>query len=71
MQEMQVQSLGQEGPLERKWQPTSVFLPDTSHGQRNLVGYSPGGYKELDMTEHTYIHTYIHKSLCWSRVTFT
>ena len=45
MQEMQVQSLGQEGPLERKWQPTSVFLPETSHGQRNLVGYSRGGTK--------------------------
>ena len=25
----------------RKWQPTSVFLPGESHGQRILVGYSP------------------------------
>ena len=35
----------------RKWQPTPVFLPGESHGQRSLVGYSPWGRKELDMTE--------------------
>ena len=35
----------------RKWQPTPVFLPGKSHGQRNLAGYSPQGGKELDMTE--------------------
>ena len=34
----------------RKWQPTPVFLPGKSHGQRSLVGYSPWGHKELDMT---------------------
>ena len=34
-----------------KWQPTPVFLPEKSHGQRSLVGYSPWGHKELDMTE--------------------
>ena len=35
----------------RKWQPTPVLLPGKSHGWRNLVGYSPWGSKELDMTE--------------------
>ena len=35
----------------RKWQPTPVFLPGESHGQRRLAGYSPWGRKELDMTE--------------------
>ena len=35
----------------REWQPTPVFLPGKSHGQRNLVGYSPCGCKELDMTK--------------------
>ena len=25
----------------RAWQPTLVFLPEESHGQRSLVGYSP------------------------------
>ena len=38
----------------RKWQPTPVFLPGKSHGQRSLVGYSPRGHKELDATEHTH-----------------
>jgi len=28
-------------PWRRMWQPTPVFLPGESHGQRNLVGYSP------------------------------
>ena len=35
----------------RKWQPTPVFLPRKSHGQRSLVGYSPWSLKESDMTE--------------------
>ena len=39
----------------RKWQPTPVFLPGESHGQRNLVGFGPWRLKESDMTEHTCI----------------
>ena len=35
----------------RKWQPTPVFLPGESHGWRGLVGYSPWGCKESDMTK--------------------
>ena len=38
-------------PWGRKWQPTPVFLPGKPQGKRNLVGYSPKGPKELDMTE--------------------
>ena len=38
-------------PWRRAWQPTPVFLPGESHGQRNLVGYGPWGLKELDTTE--------------------
>ena len=38
-------------PWNRKWQPTPVFLPGESHGQRSLMGYSPWGRKESDMTE--------------------
>ena len=34
-----------------KWQPTPIFLPGKSHGQRSLVGYIPWGCKESDMTE--------------------
>ena len=65
-QEMRVQSLGQEDPRSRKWKPTPVFLPGKSHGQRSLVGYTPWGHKESDMTErarararaHTHTHTH-------------
>ena len=38
-------------PWNRNWHPTPLFLPGESHGQRSLVGYSPWGHKELDMTE--------------------
>ena len=41
----------QEDPLEEGWQPTPVFLPGESHGQRSLVGYSPWGCKESNTTE--------------------
>ena len=40
-------------PWRRKWQPTPVFLPGPFHGQRSLVGYSPWGCRELDVTEYT------------------
>ena len=40
-----------EDPSRRKWQPTPVFLPGESHGQKSLVSYSPWHCKELDMTE--------------------
>ena len=48
MQETQVQSLGQEDPLEKEM---AVLLPGKSHGWRSLVGYSPWGRKELDTAE--------------------
>jgi len=38
-------------PWRRAWKPTLAFLPERSHGLRSLVGYSPWGYKESDMTE--------------------
>ena len=38
-------------PWRRKWQPTPVFLPGESHGQRSLEGYSPWGHQESDTTE--------------------
>ena len=40
-------------PLKMAWQPTPVFLPGGSHGQRSLVGYSPQSHKESEMTEVT------------------
>ena len=38
-------------PWRRAWQPTSRVLPGESPEQRNLVGYSPWGCKEFNMTE--------------------
>ena len=43
-------------PWRRKWQPTPVFLPGKSHGQRSLVGYSPWGRKESDTTKRLHFH---------------
>jgi len=43
-------------PWRREWQPTPVFLPGESHGQRSLAGYNPWGHKESDtieVTEHS------------------
>ena len=51
MWETCVQCLHQEDPLEKGMETTPVFLPGEFHGQRSLVGYSPGGLKESDMTE--------------------
>ena len=53
-------NLGSEDPRRRTRQPTPVFLPGKSHGQKSLTGYSPWGRKESDTTERlsTYTHTY-------------
>ena len=51
-------------PWRRAWQPTPLFLPRESHGQRSLMGCSPQGRKESDTTEATE-HTpspYFHRS---------
>ena len=34
-------------PWRRKWQPTPVFLPGKSHGQRSLTDHSPWGHKGI------------------------
>ena len=48
--EMWVWSLGWEDALEEGMEPTPVFLPAESHGQRSLASYSSWGLKESDMT---------------------
>ena len=61
MQETQVQSLGQEDPWRKAWQPTPVFLPGESHGQRSLAGS-----EELDTTEateHTHARAFVTKQI--------
>ena len=78
MQEMQVWSLAREDPLEKEMQHSPVFLSRGSHGQKSLVGYSPWGSKDSDMTEqlNTHVHAPITGKLsrfwiqndpdCWS-----
>ena len=40
----------------RQWHPTPVLLPGKSHGQSTLVGCSPWGRTESDMTERLHFH---------------
>ena len=51
MQEMWLDPWVGKIPWRRAWQPTPVFLPGESHGLGSLVGYSPLGNKESDMTK--------------------
>ena len=51
MQEVWVQSLGWEDPLEKVMASHSSILAGEFLGQRSLAGYSPQGRKESDMTE--------------------
>ena len=63
MQEAKVPSLGWENPPGEGNGNPLQYLPGKSHGQRSMAGYSPWGYKELDMTEqltHTLGSAHIH-----------
>ena len=42
-----------KSPWRRAWQPTPIFLPGESHGQKSLAGYDPQSCKESDTTEAT------------------
>ena len=44
-------------PWSRKWQPTPVFFPGKSHGQRSLEGYSPWGSQRANV-HIMYTHIY-------------
>ena len=46
-------------PLRRAWQPTPVFWPGESHGQRSLAGYSSWSRRESDMTEQLTLSNFI------------
>ena len=56
MQETQVPSLGWEDPLEEQVAIHSNILAGEIAKQKNLAGYSPGGWKESDTTEYTSIN---------------
>ena len=49
---------GSKDPLRKEWLPTLVFLPGEFYGQRSLVGYSPWGHEESDMTEQLIYSTH-------------
>ena len=53
-------------PWTRKWLHTAVFLPGKPHGQRSLVGYSPWGHKELDISERLRAQT-AHNKIRWNQ----
>ena len=40
-----------------RWQLAPAFLPGKSHGRRSLVGCSPRGHEESDMTEQLHFHS--------------
>ena len=61
MLETRVRSLGWEDPLEKETATTPILLPGEPHGGRSLVGYSPWGRKESDMTEQ--LHSLTHSTM--------
>ena len=54
-------------PRRRQWHPTPVLLPGKSHGRKSLVGYSPWGCEELDMTERLHFHFSLFTFMHWRR----
>ena len=50
-------------PWRRKWQPTPVFLPGKSHGQRILEGYSLWGQSQIQLSDWT--HFLVGVWACW------
>ena len=70
--EMWVLSLGREDPFEEELAAHSSIL-SWKKSQRSLVGYSPWGHKELDMTEqltHKHTHTYLNFTLSFFLIKF-
>ena len=65
-EETWVWSLGEEDPLERKWQPTPVFLPGKFHGQ-SLVGHRLWGRKRFghDLVTKQQQNSFITLSITW------
>ena len=64
MKEAWVRFLGREGPLEKGVATHSSFLPEKSHGQRSLVGYSPWGQakSQTRLSDLTHMHVLFFQS---------
>ena len=59
-------------PWTKGWQPSPVFLPGKSHGQRSLAGYNPLSHRkpvhqlEIDKLQHTVgYHATVAATLAW------
>ena len=52
-------------PYRRERQPIPVFLPEKSHGQRNMVGSSPWGSQRVK--HYCHVHARRHQD-CWSEL---
>ena len=50
-------------PWRRTWQPTPVFLPRESFGQRSMMGYSPWGRKSWTQLKWLSTQQHTHRSL--------
>ena len=58
--------LGQEDPLEKKWQSTPVFLPGKSHGRRSLANYIPWVTKsQARLSDFTFTFSYYSIFVSW------
>ena len=77
MQKTKVWSLHWENPCSKKWQPTPVFLPGKSQGQRSLAGHSSWSHRDLETRQYqslTYFvilriqrETHFHGGFSWVR----
>ena len=56
-------------PWKRAWQPTPVFLPGKSHGQRSLMDYGPQSHKGSIMTKRLSMHACSHTHTLYLRHT--
>ena len=65
MRETWDRSQGREDPLEKEMATHSSILPGKSHGRRSMVGYSPWGRRELDMTERLQILVILISHICF------
>ena len=59
----------ERSPWRREWQPTSVFMPGKSHGQRSLAGYVHGVTKRHDWSNLACAHKrYLRRTSRWIEV---
>ena len=58
-------------PWRRKWQPTPVFLPGESHGQKSLAGYSPVQFSSVQSLSHVQLFATPRTAACQASLSIT